>query len=115
MSKCEIDFDTKKIYSKIQSHAHKAQIRLDAQVLKDSNYYCPMDSGTLIKSGIISTVLGSGCVQWCTPYAKKQYYTLPHKSDQTNPNACMRWFDQAKSKKLKEWEKLANDEYNSDT
>ena len=109
--KLDIQMDKSLITSKIESRIHRVQSRLDSQVLKDSNYYCPMQTGTLIKSGIDNTVLGSGVVQWNTPYAREQYYGHPNKSKDKNPNATMAWFETAKSKKMKEWEKLINDEY----
>ena len=97
----------------ISAAVHKAQTRLDQQVITDSNYYCPLraaQGGTLQKSAIINTVLGSGLVQWKTPYARAQYYgvNFDH-SKSANPNACAKWFEAAKARKLKDWEKLVND------
>lgn len=99
--------------ARISAAVHKAQIRLDQQVITDSNYYCPLraaQGGTLQKSAIINTVLGSGLVQWKTPYARAQYYgvNFDH-SKSANPNACAKWFEAAKARKLKDWEKLVND------
>lgn len=112
-----VTFDTKiilnqgELSNKINNRIRRVQAKLDAQVLKDSNYYCPMYTGTLKKSGILNTVLGSGKVVWNTPYAKEQYYGKPNKSHQHNPNATMKWFEAAKARRVKEWEKLVNDEY----
>lgn len=99
--------------ARISAAVHKAQTRLDQQVITDSNYYCPLraaQGGTLQKSAIINTVLGSGLVQWKTPYARAQYYgvNFDH-SKSANPNACAKWFEAAKARKLKDWEKLVND------
>lgn len=99
--------------ARISAAVHKAQIRLDQQVITDSNYYCPLraaQGGTLQKSAIINTVLGSGLVKWRTPYARAQYYgvNFDH-SKSANPNACAKWFEAAKARKLKDWEKLVND------
>ena len=99
--------------ARISAAIHKAQIRLDQQVITDSNYYCPLraaQGGTLQKSAIINTVLGSGLVTWRTPYARRQYYgvNFDH-SKSANPNACAKWFEAAKARKLKDWEKLVND------
>ena len=91
----------------------KAQMRLDQQVITDSNFYCPLraaQGGTLQKSAIINTVLGSGLVKWRTPYARAQYYGVNFdRSKDPNPNACAKWFEAAKARKLKDWEKLVND------
>lgn len=96
--------------ARISSAIHKAQMKLDQQVITDSNYYVPLKTSTLQKSAIINTVLGSGLVKWRTPYARAQYYgvNFDH-SKQRNPNACAKWFEAAKARKLKDWEKLVND------
>lgn len=99
--------------ARISAAIHKAQMKLDQQVITDSNYYCPLraaQGGTLQKSAIINTVLGSGLVQWKTPYARAQYYGINFDhSKSANPNACAKWFEAAKARKLKDWEKLVND------
>lgn len=107
----KLEFDPNSCEAKILKTVSVAQKKLDAQILKDSNYYCPMESSMLQKSGILNTVLGSGKVVWNTPYAKAQYYGHPNKSHQKNPNATMKWFEVAKSKNLGNWEELVNAEY----
>ena len=96
--------------ARISAAIHKAQMKLDQQVITDSNYYVPLKTSTLQKSAIINTVLGSGLVKWRTPYARAQYYgvNFDH-SKQRNPNACAKRFEAAKARKLKDWEKLVND------
>lgn len=106
-----IHLDEVELNGRIDRGIKAAQFALDSQVLKDSNYYCPLDTSNLQKSGITSTVIGSGLITWRTPYARAQYYSCPNKSLQRNPNASQKWFEVAKSKNLKNWEKLANDEY----
>lgn len=58
---------------RIQQNLAKAQRYLDGQVLEDSNKYVPFRNGELRRSGIRNTVIGSGTVQWNTPYAHYQY------------------------------------------
>ena len=96
--------------ARISAAIHKAQIRLDQQVITDSNFYCPLKTGTLQKSAIINTVLGSGLVKWRTPYARAQYYgvNFDH-SKSANPNACAKWFEAAKARKMEQWRKLVDD------
>jgi len=113
--KVDFKLDVAATEKRLDARLKLAQKAVDAKVLQDSNFYIPMDSGSLKNSGIISTVIGSGVVQWSAPYAAEQYYGKPNKSHQKNPNARMMWFEVAKSVKLKEWEKLANDTYNKDT
>lgn len=47
----------------------RVQQAVDATVLSVCEPYIPRDSGDLIQSGIIHTVIGSGEVVWSTPYA----------------------------------------------
>ena len=51
------------------------QKMIDNDVLKFSEPYIPFDTGMLRDSGITATTVGSGEVNWNTPYAKRQYYT----------------------------------------
>jgi len=39
-----------------------------------SEPYTPRLTGTLVRSGILGTDIGSGKVQWIAPYARYQYY-----------------------------------------
>ena len=105
-----LDFNTDKVYQEKLKRIKKAQFFLDQQVLKDSNFYAPRDEGSLVKSGIIGTA--GGTVEWDIVYAKRQYYEYPIKSKDKNINAQTKWFEVAKSKKKKEWVKIANGEYN---
>jgi hypothetical protein len=105
----KVNIDVSKINNDIQERIKKAQTRLDLQVMKDSNYFCPMDTGTL-KSSVINFYLeGSGRLVWNTEYAKKQYYQYEDKSIDDNPNASTKWFEVAKSRNMKKWELLANE------
>ena len=106
-----LDFNPEKARIKIEARTKKAQFLLNQQVIKDSNYYCPEDVGTLQDSAIMGG--DNSTVEWDISYAKAQYYEDNNKSKDKNPNASMKWFEVAKSEKLKEWEKVANDEYNS--
>lgn len=111
--KATANFDSAAAKRKFSGAIHKAQMKLDQQVITDSNYYCPLraaQGGTLQKSAQINTVIGSGLVVWRTPYARRQYYgvNFDH-SKSANPNACAKWFEAAKARKVKQWEKLIND------
>jgi len=105
-----IDFNVAKIASKIKSHIGTLQPVLDMQVMKDSNYFVPVDKHQLEKS-VLNSKLGSGVLVWDTEYAKKQYYHFVKKSKDQNPNASTKWFERAKERSMKTWEKIANDEY----
>jgi hypothetical protein len=74
-----------------------AQLFVDSEVLRLSEPYVPLLTGTLVRSGILGTDIGSGKVQWITPYAKRQYYLgrAPGESN-TGPLRGRRWFDRMK-------------------
>lgn len=105
-----IEIDESAIMRKIDGRMSRAQLVLDNRIAADSNYFCPMDTGAL--QGSVFPIHGDGTLEWNEPYAKKQYYGLPNKSKDSNPNASPQWFEHAKARNLKNWEKLANEEYN---
>ena len=106
----ELHLDGDVIRHTVERETKTAQQKLDAVVLQDSNYYVPKDTGKLEESGILNTVIGSGEVIWRTPYARAQYYgTAFSHLKQRNPNACAKWFEAAKARFMKKWEKLVND------
>lgn len=80
-----------------------AQIVVDSEVLRRSEKYTPLLTGTLIKSGILGTVLGSGTVSWITPYAKRQYYKGRRPgTQQAGPLRGRLWFERMKAVEKKE-------------
>lgn len=111
----ETKFDAAKTAALLETSGGGAQKKLDAQVLNDSNYFCPMKTGTLQKSAVIYTRIGSGEVVWKTPYARGQYYgenlIHPHAP---NPNACAKWFETAKARHMDDWKRLVENEIKRD-
>lgn len=79
---------------------------LTMQVIKDSNYYCRQDQGTLIASSLIASRPEKGLVIWDTPYAKRVYYTGIPCLD-VNPRASLMWFEEAKKARIDAWIALA--------
>ena len=93
----------------IEAKARQVQAPLDALIMADSNYFCPIKTGTLQKSAIINSRLGSGELVWKTPYARRQYYEYSKPPYQPNPNACGRWFEAAKARWLEKWVRFVNE------
>lgn len=92
----------------IQMITERAQFALDNQVIKDSNFYIPMDTGMSEGSGISSSDVGKGRIIWNTPYIRKIYYGVNFNfSTDKNPNAQALWFEAAKAAKKSEWLRLA--------
>ena len=110
-----VTFETKttlndaKIKADISGALKRAQAPLDAMVLQDSNYFVPLKTGTLQKSAIINSRIGSGEVKWVTPYARRHYYEYTKPEHQINPNACAKWFEAAKARWLDKWVKIVNE------
>lgn len=78
-------------------HFHGAQVFVDSEVLRRSEPYIPLRTGTLIRSGIIGTVLGSGLVKWLVPYASKNYYSPRPPGTSTGPLRGPFWFERMKA------------------
>jgi hypothetical protein len=89
---------------KLNKRLSLAQKYLDNQVLMDCEPYMPLLTGTLIRSGIMGTHIGSGKLQWITPYARRQYYLgrLPGMS-QAGPLRGRYWFERAKVANKHKW------------
>jgi len=98
-----VEFDVGRFVASREPVIKKMQAALDIQVIKDSNFFCPADQGTLQESALTESDVGNGLVVWGTSYGKKQYYTMPNKSADINPNARMKWFEEAKLRFIKVW------------
>lgn len=80
-----------------------AQTFIDSEVLRLCEPFIPLRTGTLIKTGILGTDIGSGTIKWIAPYAAKQYYQgrAPGLS-QTGPLRGRFWFERMKQLHVKE-------------
>lgn len=78
--------------TKQDKHFAEAQKFIDSEVLRLSSPYVPLRIGTLDKSGILGTTVGSGLVVYNVPYADKQYH---HTSDSRSYDAMRggHWFE----------------------
>lgn len=99
------------IEERVTSAVEKAQVVLDEQVLKDSNYFIPKDTGNSEDSGLIASLIGQGQIIWDTPYIRKIYYgvDINFHTDE-NPNARALWFESAKANWLADWVRIADKE-----
>jgi hypothetical protein len=114
MIKFDVDVrvNESKLKRKAESAHKAAQMQLDQDVLKDSNYFIPKETGELERSGIRHTKPGTGQVVWKTAYAKRLYYNPQYNfSKDVNPNARGLWFEAAKSLHKKDWLSTAREKY----
>ncbi len=82
----------------------RAQQWLDNEVLKDTDPFVPFRSGSLEKSGILGTVVGSGDIVYNAPYAGHQYYGLDFDFDRSShPQAQSQWFEASKAVNKEKW------------
>lgn len=80
-----------------QDSFSRAQRFVDSEILRRSEPYTPLLTGTMIKSGILGTEIGSGLVQWIAPYARPQYYAKRKPGSQTGPLRGPFWFERMKA------------------
>lgn len=73
-----------------------AQVFVDNEVLRYSQPLIPFRSGTLVRSGKVGTVLGSGLVQYTVPYARFQYYKTAQ-SRSYDSRRGGKWFERMKT------------------
>lgn len=98
------------IVEQMKEKTKKAQIALDNQIVKDSNYFVPEDTGNLQGSALLASPIGEGKIIWNTPYARRLYYNPQYKfSKDKNPHAQGLWFEAAKQSHKSNWIKLVND------
>lgn len=81
---------------------------IDSTVLAQMPQYTPRLTGALIKSATIHTVIGSGLVEWRTPYARMQYYGGRDAGGDTGLRGRL-WCERWKSDRLDEVAKGAGD------
>lgn len=90
-------------FARIRTRAfEKAQQYIDNEVLRRDDPLVPSRTGTLRRSGMLNTKIGSGRVIYSTPYARKLYYD-PKRKDGTPyrfngaPQRGPRWFSRMKA------------------
>jgi hypothetical protein len=109
----EIDMSANEFNRDYQKALSRAQFALDTQILKDSNYFIPKDTGFLEQSSLRASDIGGGLLRWDTPYARRLYYNPQYNFQQDiNPNARGLWFEEARARFAPEWERIAQHTFN---
>ena len=99
-----IEFNCEDIIRRFEERNSLAVAALSQQILKDSNFYCPLDQGVLQASALISSDSDKGVITWNTPYAARLYYGINFNFDKaSNSNAQAMWFHKAKDIHIDEW------------
>lgn len=97
-------------YSKILAKRNletggRVQKYIDEKVLDKCERYVPFRSGTLLKSGRLSTVIGSGEVKYRTPYCRHVYYYNAGRGTEGTAHGGLRgrlWFERMKKAHARE-------------
>lgn len=105
-----VKFDRNATVMRLENASKSAIFLTATQALKDSNYYCKMQSGDLINSSIRSSDLANGLLIWDTVYAQMQYY-LDSTWKNTNPNAQKMWAHKAYSVNKDKWQEIMQAEF----
>lgn len=80
---------------KWQGRFSRAQQFVDSETLRLSAPLIPHRTGTLMKSGQLGTVIGSGEVRYTAPYARSQYYNPGYRHSEPQRGAF--WFERMKA------------------
>ena len=78
--------------SRILAKVQKAQNVIDSEVLRRCDPLVPFKTGSLKRSGITGTKIGSGQVRYTSPYARYQYY-----KGRVSVTRGRKWFQRMKS------------------
>ena len=83
--------------AKLTRNFNSVQEYIDTECLRRSAEFAPFDRHVLIESGILCTRIGSGKIQYRTPYARRLYYHPEYEfSKEHNPQAGGYWFERMK-------------------
>lgn len=122
MIKLDFDFEDNpdtvfdRIERMIDENAPHAQYMLDSAIMRDTDPFVPMRQGTLASSVIRATRLGSGIIEYDTPYARHMYYGVHYRtgtpfkySTLKHPLACKEWVKASTNVNLEGWKKIVKE------
>lgn len=78
----------------------KVQKFVDSECIRRMQPYTPFQTGNLIRSVILGTVIGSGILRYIAPYARKVYYDNAGRGKEGTSNGGLRgrkWFERMKT------------------
>ena len=108
----KVTSDFSGIRDRLEKSKRLSRIALTEQVVKDSNYYIPKDTGNLEGSSLANSDYGAGQAVCATPYARRLYYNPEYNfSTDVNPNASGLWFERAKDERINEWERIVGSKH----
>lgn len=75
---------------------HRTQMYVDSEILRRSDPLVPFQTGSLKRSGITGTRIGTGIVKYTAPYAKRQYFTGKSSGQRGRKWVKRMWLSQGK-------------------
>lgn len=112
MLKISVTSDVDKIRDSLPGRRKRAKYALTEQVVKDSNYFIPKDTGNLEGSSLALSDYEAGKAIWGGPYARRLYHNPQYNfSKDVNPNAQGLWYEAAKGKFGREWQNIVKERY----
>ena len=103
----KINISKSAVVAKVMTAFTDTLPELSEEILGDCNKYCKEDTGTLIASSLVHSVLSEGKLIWQTPYARRQYWAIRTAYRTVNPEARWRWCEYAKQHHMADWQKTA--------
>lgn len=102
-----MNFNSQTLTAKVDKAWDKGLALLTEQILNDANEYVKVDKHPLEMSALTHSIPKDGRIVWQTPYARRQYWEIRTAHTDVNPKATWRWFEVAKSVKMRTWERQA--------
>lgn len=75
---------------------HRTQMYVDSEILRRSDPLVPFKTGSLKRSGITGTRVGTGVVKYTAPYAKRQYFAGKSSGQRGRKWVKRMWLSQGK-------------------
>ncbi len=75
---------------------HRTQMYVDSEILRRSDPLVPFQTGSLKRSGITGTRVGTGIVKYTAPYAKRQYFAGKSSGQRGRKWVKRMWLSQGK-------------------
>ena len=99
-----IHVDISGIIGRVESMKPVILQAVGEQALTDAQNYVLYRDGNLYASGETCSRPEQGHLEWRTPYAHRRYFeSVRHITKSRNPNARIRWAEEAKRDHLQDW------------
>ena len=85
----------------------RTQAFVDSEILRNSDPIVPFDTGSLKRSGITGTRVGTGIIRYTAPYAKRQYFCGNSSGQRGRKWVRRMWISKGK-KIMKDAQKMIN-------